>query len=69
MEPIRILQIIRQMNQGGAENFIMNVYRNIDKEKVQFDFLVYKTGVFDDEIKKNGRKNILWKVYYRNRST
>ena len=31
------------MNQGGAENFIMNVYRNIDKEKVQFDFLVYKS--------------------------
>ncbi len=59
MGPIRILQIIRQMNQGGAENFIMNVYRNIDKEKVQFDFLVYKTGVFDDEIKKMGGR-----IYY-----
>ena len=31
MSQIRILHIIRQMNQGGAENFIMNLYRNIDK--------------------------------------
>ncbi len=59
MSQIRVLQIIRQMNQGGAENFIMNVYRNIDREKVQFDFLVYKKGVFDDEIRKMGGK-----VYY-----
>ena len=58
--PIRVLQIIRSMNQGGAENFIMNVYRNINKNKIQFDFLVYK---------KNGGKNFLWKVYYRNWTT
>lgn len=61
MEPIRILQIIRQMNQGGAETFIMNVYRNIDRKKVQFDFLVNGKGVFDEEIKKLGGK-----IYYMN---
>ena len=54
--PIRVLQIIRSMNQGGAENFIMNVYRNINKNKIQFDFLVYKEGFLDDEIKKMGGK-------------
>ncbi len=54
--PIRVLQIIRSMNQGGAENFIMNVYRNINKNKIQFDFLVYKEGFFDEEIKKMGGK-------------
>lgn len=62
MSQIRILHIIRQMNQGGAENFIMNLYRNIDKNKVQFDFLVYKKGVFDDEIKQLGG-NIFYSKY------
>lgn len=53
---IRVLQIIRHMNVGGAETFIMNVYRNIDKEKVQFDFLVNGKGYFDEEIEKLGGK-------------
>ena len=55
-KPIRVLQVIRHMNIGGAETFIMNVYRNIDREKVQFDFLVNGEGVFDEEIKKLGGK-------------
>ena len=38
------------MNRGGAETLIMNLYRNIDREKVQFDFLTCKAGVFDKEI-------------------
>ena len=42
---IRILQIVGGMNRRGAETFIMNVYRQIDRTKVQFDFLVYD----DDE--------------------
>lgn len=62
MSQIRILHIIRQMNQGGAENFIMNLYRNIDRKKVQFDFLVYKNGVFDNEIKQLGG-NIFYGKY------
>lgn len=51
---IRILHIIGGMNQGGAENFLMNLYRNIAKEKIQFDFLVNREGIFDDEIKSLG---------------
>ena len=61
-KPIRILQIIRHMNIGGAETFIMNVYRNIDREKVQFDFLVNGEGVFDEEINSLGG-NIYYMPY------
>ena len=28
------------MDRGGAETFIMNVYRKIDRNKFQFDFVV-----------------------------
>ena len=56
MEKIRVLQVISGMNQGGIENFIMNIYRNIDRDKIQFDFLVHHKdkGFFDDEIRKLG---------------
>ena len=58
MQPIRILQVVANMQQGGIENFIMNVYRNVDRTKVQFDFLVHYTKkfAFDDEIEKLGGK-------------
>ena len=40
------------MNMGGQETFIMNVYRNIDRSKVQFDFLinVKEKSDYEDEI-------------------
>lgn len=52
----RVLQVVAVMNQGGAENMIMNYYRAADKSKIQFDFLVHypKRGFFDDEIEKMG---------------
>lgn len=37
-EPIRVLQIVGRMDRGGIETMIMNLYRNIDRNKVQFDF-------------------------------
>lgn len=37
----RVLQVVAVMNQGGAENMIMNYYRAADKSKIQFDFLVH----------------------------
>lgn len=51
---IRILHCVVGMNYGGYETFIMNVYRNIDRTKVQFDFLTSLPGVFDEEIEKMG---------------
>ena len=40
------------MDAGGMETFVMNVYRTIDREQVQFDFLYHydKACFFDDEI-------------------
>ena len=37
----RILHIVGAMYPGGMENFIMNLYVKIDKEKYQFDFVVH----------------------------
>lgn len=58
MKTIRILHVVPNMQQGGIENFLMNIYRNIDRKKVQFDFLVHykKRFFFDDEIEKLGGK-------------
>lgn len=53
-KPIRVLHVVVNMNRGGAETLIMNLYRNIDRSKVQFDFLTYREGIFDSEIKELG---------------
>lgn len=37
---IRVAQIMGKMNGGGVESVVMNYYRHIDRERVQFDFLV-----------------------------
>lgn len=46
------------MHRGGIESYMMNYYRNIDKSKVQFDFVVhgYDKGEYDDEIESMGGK-------------
>lgn len=41
MKPMRVLQISYAMDLGGAETLIMNLYRNIDRSMVQFDFLLH----------------------------
>lgn len=48
----RILHIIGGMDRAGAETMIMNLYRNIDRTKFQFDFLYFmdKKCDYDDEI-------------------
>ena len=54
--PKRVLHIVSSMGRGGAETLIMNVYRNIDRSKVQFDFITHSKviGDYDDEIKSMG---------------
>lgn len=39
---IRVAQILGKMNGGGVEQVVMNYYRAIDREKVQFDFFLFK---------------------------
>lgn len=52
-QPIRILQVIGIMNRGGAEAMIMNLYRNIDRTRVQFDFVenTFEQAAYDEEIR------------------
>jgi glycosyltransferase involved in cell wall biosynthesis len=52
--PLRVLHVVVNMNRGGAETLIMNLYRNLDKSRVQFDFLTFKEGIFDPEIESMG---------------
>lgn len=61
MSRIHILHCCGTMNVGGAETMVMNWFRNIDREKFVFDFLVFteEKGVFDDEIQSLGGK-----IYY-----
>lgn len=46
-EPKRILHIVSAMNRGGAETLLMNIFRNIDREKVQFDFISHRNEQCD----------------------
>lgn len=57
-QPIRVLQVVTHMNRGGLETMLMNYYRHINREKVQFDFLVHRTNRadYDDEIESLGGK-------------
>ena len=57
-EPIRILQVVNKMDRAGLETMLMNYYRNIDRSKVQFDFLTHREerGAYDDEIESLGGK-------------
>lgn len=60
MKKIRVLQVVHELGVGGIQSFLMNVYRNIDKRFVQFDFLIFKEekGYFEDEIEQLGGKII-----------
>ena len=44
------------MDRGGLETMLMNYYRHMDRETVQFDFLVHREerGAYDDEIEALG---------------
>ena len=53
---IRILHSVSNMDRAGIETMLMNFYRHMDRERVQFDFLANKPkpGDYDDEIIKMG---------------
>ena len=59
----RVLQVVGKMNIGGAEQLLMNVYRNIDRNKVQFDFLTFYDILI---IEKKGRDMKLYTSYWYN---
>ncbi|MBQ9517722.1 MAG: glycosyltransferase family 1 protein [Eubacterium sp.] len=53
---IRILHSVSNMDRAGIETMLMNFYRNVDREQVQFDFLCNKPnpGDYDEEIRALG---------------
>ena len=55
-EPVRVLMLFTILNRGGAETMVMNYYRQIDRTKVQFDFVVHREerGAYEDEIEQLG---------------
>lgn len=56
MKQIRVLQVIGIMNRAGAEALIMNLYRAVDRNAVQFDFVEHGNApaVYDQEIQELG---------------
>ena len=52
----RVIHIVGAMAPGGFENFIMNIYRKMDRNKIQFDFIVHKKkdNAYDEEIESLG---------------
>ena len=54
----RLLCIISGMNAGGAETFLMKIYRKIDRTQYQFDFCinVIEKCYYEDEIELLGGK-------------
>jgi len=54
--PVRILHIVTYMGRGGLETLLMNCFRTIDRNQIQFDFLVHRDfrADYDDEIEALG---------------
>lgn len=55
-EPIRVLHIFKTLSPGGIETLVMNIYRALDRNLIQFDFAL--TGgektFYDDEVENLG---------------
>ena len=66
-EPIRIAHIVGKWVGGGVEAVIMNYYRNIDRTKVQFDFICDddSTNIPYEEIESLGGRVILIPPYQK----
>ena len=69
----RILHVVTYMGRGGLETMLMNYYRHIDRNKIQFDFLVHRDfeADYDEEILSLGGKIyhisrlVPWSLSYR----
>lgn len=58
MEKVKVLHIVGTMQMGGQETFVMNIFRNIDRNKYEFGFVVHsnKKGDYEEEIEHLGGK-------------
>ncbi|ACB62077.1 glycosyl transferase group 1 [Exiguobacterium sibiricum 255-15] len=55
---VRVLHVLGSTNLGGAQSFVMNLYRKIDTTKIQFDFVIHTNDAcfYDQEILSRGGK-------------
>ncbi|UOQ85022.1 glycosyltransferase [Gracilibacillus salinarum] len=68
---LRILHVVDRLDHGEIATMILDVYRNIDRNKVQFDFLTTTEGELDEEVRTLGGhlyrisslREVGWKEY------
>lgn len=67
-EPIRVAQVVGPVLLAGVDTVVMNYYRNIDRTKVQFDFIMdgYDSTPIDNEIKELGGRVYKVESYKKN---
>lgn len=58
---IRVLHVLGGLDRGGAESMVMNLYRAIDRNQIQFDFITHtnRRQAYTEEI-----ENLGGKIYY-----
>ncbi len=52
-KPIHVLHVLGGVGLGGAESRIMDLYRQMDREEIQFDFLVHSSAMNRKAARKN----------------
>ena len=57
-KPIRVLHVLGSLNAGGAESRVMDIYRHINRNEVQFDFAIHtsKKSFFTEEVLELGAR-------------
>lgn len=58
---VRVLHVITGMGSGGAEMFLMNMYRNMDHSSIVFDFLLQSDeNLYKEELESYGSR--IWQI-------
>ncbi|QKS72606.1 glycosyltransferase family 1 protein [Paenalkalicoccus suaedae] len=67
-KPIRILHVFGRLDSGGAESRTMDIYRSIDRTKIQFDFAIHTSDecYFSAEVRSLGGKIYSFPRFRRN---
>ena len=66
---IRVVHVLGDLSTGGVESFVMEIYKKIDKTKIQFDFIIHnlKNEKYRQEIEKlGGRVFLIERFNFRN---
>ena len=52
----RLLCIVSSLSAGGAETFLMKLYRQMDRTRYQMDFIVsgHTNSIYEDEVRQYG---------------